>query len=81
MTHVRLIPNSLPELMQIRETLEESDNLFARAGYKVFDTFHNIFTDMFQPGEISATITEVRLVFSFVVVNNISSTHCSIFLI
>jgi len=48
------------KLMHIRENLEESDNLFARAGYKVFDTFHNIFTGMFQPGEISATTAEIH---------------------
>ena len=48
--------------MNIRENLEESDNLFARAGYKVFDTFHNIFSGMFQPGEISSTTAEVGVV-------------------
>ena len=46
--------------MDIRESLEESDNIFARAGYKVIDSVHNVFAGMLQPSEISNTIAEVR---------------------
>ena len=45
--------------MHIRENLEESDNIFARAGYKVIDSVSGILTGMMQPNEISSTIAEV----------------------
>ena len=51
-------------MMDVRESLEESDNIFARAGYKVIDSVHGVFAGMLQPSDISNTIAEVDYTFT-----------------